>query len=124
MWSFQTYLEDCNDEAIYWEDGQYKWAEPFTGEEDYYEDIKEVKPGGHFLTQTNTLTACRSSEFLMPLLSDRNAFENWVDLGRPDLYEKAQKKVEEILATPQKHPLPDDVIAKLEAIVRRAEEEL
>jgi len=36
MWSFQTYLEDCNDEAIYWEDGQYKWAEPFTGEEEYY----------------------------------------------------------------------------------------
>jgi len=36
MWSFQTYLEDCADDAIYWEDGQYKWAKPFTGEEDYY----------------------------------------------------------------------------------------
>lgn len=36
MWSFQTYLEDCADEAIYWEDGQYKWAKPFTGEEEYY----------------------------------------------------------------------------------------
>jgi len=36
MWSFQTYLEDCADKAIYWEDGQYKWAEPFTGEEEYY----------------------------------------------------------------------------------------
>ena len=36
MWSFQTYLEDCADDAIYWEDGQYKWAKPFTGEEEYY----------------------------------------------------------------------------------------
>jgi len=36
MWSFQTYLEDCADEACYWEDGEYKWAEPFTGEEEYY----------------------------------------------------------------------------------------
>jgi saccharopine dehydrogenase-like NADP-dependent oxidoreductase len=36
MWSFQTYLEDCADKAIYWEDGEYKWAEPFTGEEEYY----------------------------------------------------------------------------------------
>jgi len=36
MWSFQTYLEDCADKAIYWEDSQYKWAEPFTGEEEYY----------------------------------------------------------------------------------------
>lgn len=36
MWSFQTYLEDCAADAIYWEDGQYKWAKPFTGEEEYY----------------------------------------------------------------------------------------
>jgi len=36
MWSFQTYLEDCSDKAIYWEDGEYKWAEPFSGEEEYY----------------------------------------------------------------------------------------
>jgi saccharopine dehydrogenase (NAD+, L-lysine-forming) len=36
LWSFQTYLEDCNDEVVYWEDGEYKWAEPFSGEEDYY----------------------------------------------------------------------------------------
>jgi saccharopine dehydrogenase-like NADP-dependent oxidoreductase len=36
MWSFQTYLEDCSDKAIYWEDNQYKYAEPFSGEEEYY----------------------------------------------------------------------------------------
>jgi len=93
-------------------------------EKDFYEDIKAVKPGGHFLSLDNTLQACRSAEFLMPILSDRNTFENWVNLGRPDLYDKAQKKVEEILAAPQKHPLSDDVIGKLEEIIRRAEEEL
>jgi hypothetical protein len=32
--------------------------------------------------------------------------------------------VEEILAAPQKNPLPDDVIGKLNEIVRRADEEL
>ncbi len=36
MWSFLTYLEDCADEAIYWEDGKYKYAPLFSGEEDYY----------------------------------------------------------------------------------------
>jgi len=36
MWSFQTYLEDCADEAVYWEDGEYKFAPLFSGEEDYY----------------------------------------------------------------------------------------
>jgi trimethylamine:corrinoid methyltransferase-like protein len=60
----------------------------------------------------------------VPILSDRSSFETWVNLGRPDLYEKAHEKVEEILATPQKHPLPDGVIGKLEDIMRRAEKEL
>jgi saccharopine dehydrogenase (NAD+, L-lysine-forming) len=36
MWSFQTYLEDCFDEAVYWENGEYKYAPLFSGEEDYY----------------------------------------------------------------------------------------
>jgi trimethylamine:corrinoid methyltransferase-like protein len=93
-------------------------------EKDFYDDIKAVGPGGHFLMQPNTVKACRSEEFLMPLLSNRSAYESWVKLGSPDIYQEAQQKVEEILATPQKHPLPDDVIGKLEAIIRRAEEEL
>ncbi len=90
----------------------------------YFEDIKEVKPGGHFLAQPNTIEACRSSEFFMPQLADRNTFEEWLELGRPDVYDKAREKVEDILESPQKNPLPDDVIGKLEDIMRRADEEL
>jgi trimethylamine--corrinoid protein Co-methyltransferase len=93
-------------------------------EKDFYDDIKEVKAGGHFLLQPNTLKACRSEEFLVPLLSNRSAFESWVKLGRPDIYDKAHEKVEEILEGPEKNPLPDDVIGKLEEITRRAEKEL
>jgi trimethylamine--corrinoid protein Co-methyltransferase len=90
----------------------------------YFDDIHDVKPGGHFLTRPNTVKACRSSEFFMPQLCDRNTFEHWVALGRPDVYDKAKEKVEEILASPQKNPLPDDVIGKLEDIMRRADEDL
>ena len=82
----------------------------------YFEDIREVKPGGHFLSQASTIESCRSSEFIMPQLCDRNSFEQWVELGRPDLYDKAREKVEEILATPPKNPLPDTVIGKFEDI--------
>ena len=39
------------------------------------------------------------------------------------LYDKAKKKVEEILASPPKNPLPDDVIAKLEEIMRKADDD-
>ncbi len=91
---------------------------------DLYEDVSSVKAGGHFLLQDSTAEACRSDEFLMPRLSDRNTFETWAELGRPNIYGEAHKKVEEILETPQRHPLSDDVIGELEGIIRRAEKEL
>jgi trimethylamine--corrinoid protein Co-methyltransferase len=93
-------------------------------EKDLFEDIKKVQPGGHFLAQKSTLRACRSGEFYQPVLSDRNAFERWSRLGRPDVYSKAREKVEEILAAPQKDPLPDDTVGKLEEIARKADAEL
>ena len=91
---------------------------------DYMDDIKQVGPGGHFLMQPSTVKACRSDEFFLPSLSDRNTFEKWEALGNPNLYGNARKRVEEILAGPQKNPLPDDVLDTLEDIVRRANEDL
>lgn len=90
----------------------------------YFDDIKDVKPGGHFLTQMNTIRACRSNEFLAPSLIDRHTYEEWDELGRKDMYDKAKVRVEEILASPQKNKLPDDIIGKLNDIIRRADEEL
>ena len=74
--------------------------------------------------QKSTLAACRSDEFYVPLLCDRHTFERWADLGKPNLYSRARERVEEILAAPQKNPLPDDVIGKLDEILRRADVEL
>ena len=91
---------------------------------DYLEDIKEVKPGGHFLMQSSTLSACRSKEFMVPALCDRSTYEEWMALGRPDMYDRARERVQEILASPQKNPLPDEVVGKLEDIMRRADEAL
>ncbi len=91
---------------------------------DYMDDIVQVGPGGHFLMQPSTVKACRSDEFYLPGLSDRNTFEQWEALGNPTLYSKARERVKEILASPQKNPLPGDVIDKLEDIVRRANKEL
>ena len=93
-------------------------------EKNYFEDIKAVGPGGHFLRQRNTRAAARSNEFVKPALVDRNPFDQWVELGRPDLYDKAKVKVEEILASPPKNPLSDDVIAKLESIMHKADDVL
>jgi trimethylamine--corrinoid protein Co-methyltransferase len=91
---------------------------------DRFDDIEAVGPGGQFLTRPNTIKACRGDEFWVPRLCDRNTFERWSELGRPDMYSRAREKVEEILAAPPKNPLPDDVVGELEAIARRADEEL
>jgi len=36
LWSLTTYLQDCAERAVYWEDGQYKHAPIFSGAESYY----------------------------------------------------------------------------------------
>jgi trimethylamine:corrinoid methyltransferase-like protein len=91
---------------------------------DYMEDIQAVGPGGHFLAQPSTIKACRSDEFYLPELSDRNTFEQWQFLGSPTMYSNARNRVEEIVAGPQKNPLSDDVLGKLEDIISKANKEL
>jgi trimethylamine--corrinoid protein Co-methyltransferase len=91
---------------------------------DYFTDVASTGPGGHFITRPSTLKACRSEEFFMPTLCDRNSYETWEAMGRPDVYDEARQKVEEILSSPPKNPLPEDVAGKLEAIMRKAAREL
>ncbi len=93
-------------------------------EKDLTADIGRVGPGGHFLMQESTLAACRSDEFFVPSLCDRHTFERWTELGRPDVARKARVRVEEILGSPPRNPLPDDVLGRLEEIARRADESL
>jgi trimethylamine--corrinoid protein Co-methyltransferase len=86
---------------------------------DFLEDVKAVGPRGHFLAQRSTRETCISDEFLQVELFDRNPHERWVELGRPDVYERAREKVDQILSEPFKNPLSDRVIGKLEEIERR-----
>jgi trimethylamine--corrinoid protein Co-methyltransferase len=90
----------------------------------YFADIARVGPGGNFLMEDSTVDACRSAEFFLPQLQDRNTYEQWQQLGKPDMYSKAREQVAAILAGPLKNPLPDKVIGRLEEIMRRADEQL
>ncbi len=103
---------------------RYKEGIDVSDTKDLYADVKSAQPGGHFLMEPGTLSNCRSEEFFTPVLSDRNTYEHWEELGRPDLYSNARAKVEDILAGSQKNPLPDDVIGKLKEIGRKADETL
>ncbi|HEY5914872.1 MAG TPA: trimethylamine methyltransferase family protein [Verrucomicrobiae bacterium] len=92
--------------------------------QDFFDDIARVGPGAHYLMEENTAKACRSSQFFHPQLVERSTYEEWLRLGRPDLYSKARKRVQAILDSPLKNPLPADTTGKLEDIMRRADEDL
>ncbi len=93
-------------------------------EKDFFDDIARTGPGGHFLKAKNTRAAARGAEFHRPALLDRNPVEKWRELGCPDMYEKANEKVKEILSRPHPNPISDDTRGKLMDILARAEEKL
>ncbi len=93
-------------------------------ERDLFAEIANVGPGGHFLKTKSTHAAARSPEFYKPNYIYRSSYESWLDLGKPNLYSEARKKVEEILAAPLVDPLPDAVAEKLQDILCRADLEL
>jgi trimethylamine--corrinoid protein Co-methyltransferase len=93
-------------------------------EMDFYEDILRVGPGGHFLSSKNTRRAARSREFYTPSLINRSAYDAWINLGSPSMYNQARETVQKILAEPVVDPLPDDVIHQLDEILLRAEKEI
>lgn len=89
-------------------------------ETDFFEDIRSVGQGGHFLKQKSTRAAVRSREFYVPELLDKGSYDEWVSLGSKDLDGAAQDKVLRILAEEPKNPLPHDTEKLLQEIVEEA----
>lgn len=93
-------------------------------EKEFFEDIAQVGPGGHYLGTKNTRKAARGTEFFYPQLVDHHSYEAWVNLGKPSMYTKGRDMVADILEQPLIDPLPDEVCEKLDQILRRAEREI
>jgi len=93
-------------------------------EKNLTDDIIKVGPGGNFLAQKSTRDLARSGETYLTGLLDRHTLDQWLELGKPDMYGNAHQKVEEILAAPLEDPLSDNVIGKLDEILARADREL
>ncbi|MBN2148773.1 MAG: trimethylamine methyltransferase family protein [Anaerolineales bacterium] len=95
-----------------------------SAEKDLFADIAQVGPGGHFLKAKSTRQAPRGQEFYMPRWIDHNAYEAWVELGKPSMYARARDEVERILAEPMVDPLPEAVEQSLDDILARADQDL
>ena len=96
----------------------------FSPEKVLTEDIIQVGPGGNFLTRRSTRDLARSGETYLTGLLDRHTLDQWLELGKPNMYSNARQKVEEILSAPLEDPLPEDVFSKLDEILARADREL
>ena len=68
--------------------------------------IKQVGPGGNFVTAKHTRKFMRREHY-QPSLSDRNSREDWEAKGSKTSWQRAAEKVQELLAS-HKYSLPDD----------------
>ncbi|HWQ77226.1 MAG TPA: trimethylamine methyltransferase family protein [Anaerovoracaceae bacterium] len=91
---------------------------------DFFDDIKAVGPGGHFLKQKNTRAAFRTDQFYQTELCDRSSYDTWADLGRKDMIDFARAKVKAILEAEIKNPLPGETEKLLREIMEEARRKL
>ncbi|HWR45914.1 trimethylamine methyltransferase family protein [Sporomusa sp.] len=82
--------------------------------------IHNVGPSGNFLGEENTMKHFR--ERWTPTSFIRTSYEKWAADGKKDFKTRAKEKVKEILAQGPRRPLAPEVLAKLDAIMAKAEE--
>ncbi len=81
--------------------------------------IAEAGPEGGYLHTKHTLDHFRERWY--PTLFERDSYEAWEGRGGESLAERATTRVNTILEEHRPEPLPDDTLAELRRIVRRAE---
>ena len=82
--------------------------------------MKEVGPGGTFLSHNHTFENFRR-ELWIPKLLERRNWELWEKDGSQDIRAVSLKKVMELLETKSENLLPADVAAKIDNIVDEAQ---
>ncbi len=85
--------------------------------------IEEVGPAGHFLEKDHTHEHFRSEQW-RPNLMTRAGFDEWQSQGAKDTATRIQEKLNDILEHHQVPALPDKILAALDRIKRKGEDEL
>jgi len=84
--------------------------------------IKEVGPFREFVSHDNTYEYMRTTS--RPKLIDRSRRGDWMSKGGKDLYQRSLEEACHILETHKPNRLPDKVVANIQAIIRKTEDEL
>ncbi len=80
--------------------------------------IKEVGPGGQFITHMHTFENFKS-ELWFPNLMDRQRYDVWIE-NPTDFRTRMHERTKRLLAEHKVPALPDEVVAKLDAILDKA----
>jgi trimethylamine--corrinoid protein Co-methyltransferase len=84
-----------------------------------FDVIRNVGPGGHFLTQRHTVNYYRKENYLTRLF-DFSTRQRWLGAGGKNIVQVARERVKKILSEHRPAPLERDVIAGLKDILKEA----
>jgi len=82
------------------------------------EVIREVGPGGEFLSHEHTYKHLRGTQW-RPKLISRSGYEDWEASGKPCLLDRARIKLGTILKTHHPEPIPDHIMQEIQALTER-----
>lgn len=80
--------------------------------------IDQVGPGGQFLSTDHTMEHYRGIWY--PSLFDRRNYDEWAELGKKTLRERANEKVRRILENHQPEPLPQHAKDAIDQVLKTA----
>jgi trimethylamine---corrinoid protein Co-methyltransferase len=78
--------------------------------------IKELGPGAVYLDQTDTVRNMRKA-LSLPLMSDRDSYDEWYKKGKIDSVSAARAKVKEILANHKPAPIEEKMLSEMRNLV-------
>jgi trimethylamine--corrinoid protein Co-methyltransferase len=81
-----------------------------------YDVIKQVGPGGNYVTTTHTRRFMRKEHY-EPMLADRNSRKDWESEGSKSAWERATVRVREILREPSSC-LPEDTRQRISSEIK------
>lgn len=87
-----------------------------------YDVIKQVGPGGHFLTQKHT-SKNHKVELRRPELSDRQSYDGWAKEGL-DANQRAYRKWQQVIADYVAPELDSDISQSIQAFIENRSKEL
>ena len=82
------------------------------------DQLREVGPGGHFISHDYTLRNFRRLQW-HPRLTTRVDWDRWQEaFGGQDMRQRANAAARQILAQHHPHPLTDEQVAELDEMAR------